>query len=160
MPRGVPGSGRSVKQTPVTDDPNVDTFDEMMEGYPEAEQEIPLPRTDIHDPIVPSNVLGNTQSVTLVNLKYPNEIVFLPQDRLTEKGWTHNNFSPQDFLQFTDGVLVCTEDQADVVQKQCSYVKREPAEGELITYQPSGFSTRSAAIYAEHVQRYNEDFVG
>lgn len=153
-------AGKSVQQAPVTDGPSADVIDEMLEGYPEAEQEIPEPRIDIHNPIVPSNILDNAMSVTLVNLRYPNEVVFLPQERMTENGVTRNNFSPQHFLTFTDGVLVCSENQAAIVMGQCPYVKREPSEGQLMVYTPSGFATRNPAIYAEHVERYNEDFMG
>lgn len=139
---------------------NEDSIDEMMQGYPEEQQVIPDPRTDIHDPIVPSNILDNSMSVTLVNLRYPNEVVFLPQSIVTENGVKNNQFSPQHYKTFTDGVLVCSEKESEAVLAQCPYVRREPVEGEVMVYQPSGFATRNAQTYADHVTRYNEDFVG
>jgi hypothetical protein len=146
-------------KTVKAEDIDVETFDEFMQGLPDEQKEIPAPRTDVHDPIVPSNILGNDLTVTLVNLRYPNEVVFIPQQRLLETGVIEPYFSVQDYASFTDGVMVCSEKVAENVMSQCPYVRREPATGEVSVYEPSGFATRNPATFAEHVTRYNEDFM-
>lgn len=151
--------GTRTRKVDTTNEVSVETFDEFMEGYPESQQELPSPREPYNPNIVGNVVDAPPEVVTLVNLRYPNEQVFTPVYKLNAQGEVVPTFSPQDWVTFTDGLLITDRKTADHVIKVSPYVIEEPKEGEIFTYPTSGFSTRSAKAYQEHVTRFNEDFV-
>lgn len=130
-----------------------DAFDEMMEGLPVEQREIPTHRIAGEDPAAPtpSGYYATPEGmVVLVNLRYPEEVVFAPiagTDGVPV-------FNAQASVQFINGRVVVSEDKAEHILRVSPYIHREPTEGELLTFPQTGFTTKSPQVLAEYAARY------
>lgn len=141
--------------------PGNEAFDELMAGLPERMKEIDTDRLagePAAAPIPPGFFdTADEDKVLLVNLRYTEETIFVPENITDQHGNVHREFVGQKQLQFIDGHLYCTRSQADMVKAMCPYVYEEPKEGEVVTFHATGFRTRSAAIMAEYGARYADN---
>lgn len=156
MPRGV-------RTVPIQEEgvsPSVlspDAFDEMMEGLPEVQRNISLQRiadfeSQAYGPTSLADVPEGYEVVT--NLKYQDEVIFVPEVTVNSQG-EQVEFTGQVRLEFIDGRLQCTEEQANFIKSVCPYVFIEPKEGPVLTYQSTGFQTRVPAAYERYIKLQN-----
>ena len=87
--------------------------------------------------------------VILRNIRYINETLFIPVG-----GEIHSGRK----VQFFDGTLITDRDTAEFVKATLPYVREEPTEGPVFTYE--GFQTRDPKIYEQYVAYYNENVRG
>jgi hypothetical protein len=162
MPRG----SRSTVSVPAENDhsaafPGEEAFDALMSGLPEEMKMIEGDRIAGEPPAAPIPPgffdTSDEEKVLLVNLRHTEETIFIPETVQDQDGHRHLRFVGQKQLQFIDGHLYCTRSQADFVKSVCPYVYEEPKEGEIATFQTTGFKTRSAAIMAEYGARHADN---
>lgn len=130
-----------------------EAFDELMEGLPVEQREIPTHRIAGDDPAapIPSGYYAAPEGmVVLVNLRYPEEVIFVPINGTDGKPV----FNAQSSVQFINGRVTVTQEKADHITRVSPYIYAEPTEGEVLTFPQTGFSTRSAAVLAEYATRY------
>jgi hypothetical protein len=126
-----------------------DAFDEMMDGLPEAQRNISLGRiadfeSQAYGPTSLADLPEGYRAVT--NLKYQDEVIWMPEITVNSRG-DQVQFTGQIRLQFMDGRLQCTEEQANFIKSVCPYVYIEPTEGPIHTYAATGFQTRVTQAY-------------
>jgi hypothetical protein len=133
-----------------------DAFDEMMEGLPEEQREIPTHRIAGEDPAAPFTtgyVEPPPGRVLLINLRYPEEVVFLPVTGASGSP----AFASGSSVQFINGQAMVTEEQAAQIRRVSPYIHEEPSEGTLMPFPQTGFTTRSGTILAEYAARYADN---
>lgn len=155
MPRGV----RSIptEEGVMADVLSPDAFDEMMDGMPEVQRNISLGRiADFESQVYGPTSLANLPEgyVAVTNLKYQDEVIWIPEQTVNTIG-EQREWTGQIKLQFMDGRLQCTEDQAKFIKRVCPYVFIEPTEGPIHTYAPTGFQTRLTQAYDRYVALQN-----
>lgn len=154
------GTTRTVQVQEQGVNPSVlspDAFDEMMEGLPEVQRGISLGRiADFESQAYgPTSLLDVPEGYRVVtNLKYQDELIFVPELTVNSQG-EQREFTGQVKLQFHDGRLQCTQEQADFIKSVCPYVWIEPTEGSILTYTATGFQTRVPAAYEKYIQLQN-----
>lgn len=127
-------------------------FNELMDGLPEVQRNI---RTDRIAGDQEVNVPPGAQEapegfVLLLNLRYANEVIYLPES----DGLGKKHFVGDTSLEFIDGRLITTVERANFVKRICPYVYIEPTEGEWLTFSPDGFKTRIPEALSEHARRW------
>jgi hypothetical protein len=130
-----------------------DAFEEMFDGLPEEQREIPTHRIAGDDPaapIPPGYYDPPAGQVILTNLRYPEEVIFAPSEGTDGKPV----FNAQRSVQFINGRVAVSEDEAAHIKRVSPYVHIEPTEGDVLTFPATGFTTRSAAVLAEYAARY------
>lgn len=133
-----------------------DAFDDMMEGLPEEQRAIPTHQIAGDDPAAPTPpgyYDPPTGMVLLTNLRYPEEVIFAPTSGTDGKPV----FNAQSSVQFINGRVVVSEDQADHITRVSPYIHREPTEGQVLNFPQTGFTTRSATVLAEYASRYADN---
>lgn len=130
-----------------------EAFDEMMDGLPEVQRNISLGRiadfeTQVYGPTSLADLPEGYVAVT--NLKYPDEMIWYPEQTVNTIG-EQVEWTGQTKFQFMDGRLQCTEAQADFIKRVCPYVFIEPTEGPVFTHEPTGFQTRVQPAYERYV---------
>jgi hypothetical protein len=155
MPRGT----QSVPVPEATANPPAlapDAFDEMMEGLPEEQRQIPTHQIAGDNPAAPF-VTGYVEPqpgrVLLINLRYPEEIIFLPVGNEGQRP----QFVSQSSIAFINGQAMVTEEQAAQIRRVSPYIHQEPTEGTVMPFPQTGFTTRSAAVLAEYAARYADN---
>lgn len=136
-----------------------DAFDELMEGLPEEQRNIRLDRIAGEDPSVPvppSFIEPPVGKVLVLNLRYPEEEVFVPSVVMTESG-TRQDFNGDQSVQFFNGRALISEERAQFVKEVCPYVYIEPTEGPVLEFQQTGFKTRSVAALNEYSRRWADN---
>jgi hypothetical protein len=159
MEDSMAGRPRQTQSVPVlTADPvalSPDAFDELMDGLPEEQRNIRIDRLagdPAAAPVLNGLVDVPLDKVMVTNLRYPEEKIFLPAVIATESG-NRSEFVGQHSLQFINGRLLVTEEQADFIKRVCPYVHIEPSEGQVLQFTQTGFTTRSADVYQEYAAR-------
>ncbi len=132
-----------------------DELDSLFDGLPEEQREIRLDRIAGDLPAAP--MPGNTVAappgyVVLRNVKYENEKFAMP---VRDQNGSFV-FGQDTILEFYNGDLVCTAEQADEIQARAPYVYREPLDLTLplMTFSATKFSTRVQAAFDEHSAKW------
>lgn len=139
-----------------------DQFDELMQGLPEEQKQIRIDRIAGEPSAAPAppglrDIPASKK--LLVNLRFPNMTIFVPQNvpnGLTD-GTPQQVFNPQNTLEFVDSYLLCTDEQAAFVLSVEPFIHVEPTDGEVLTFTPDGFKTRNPAVLAEYASRWAAD---
>lgn len=133
-----------------------DQIDDLLAGLPEEQKNINLERVAGDDPSAPKPP-GFREApegkVILLNLKFENETFWVPEP--DEDGTPR--FVGQKRLQFVDGYLICSREQADFVKARAAHVYEEPSEGEVLEFSQTGFKTRVPAALNEHAVRWADN---
>lgn len=129
-----------------------DQIAELMAGAPESYSE-PTGESpqiaSVHSGPEPALLEPGAGKVVLRNMRYINEVVFLPVD---------GEIVGNAYVEFVDGTLITDQATADRVKAICPYVAQEPSEGTVFTYK--GFQTRVSSIYEQYVRYWNENNAG
>jgi hypothetical protein len=129
------------------------SFDELMDGLPEAQKTIKTNR--IADNENSANVPPGVQDVPsgmvmLLNLRYDNEKIYLPES----DGDGRKFFTGENALEFVDGRLITTPERAEFIKSLCPYVYIEPNEGPWLEFTADGFRTRVPEAFSEYAARW------
>jgi hypothetical protein len=163
MPRGVRSTSTIPTDPPAHSAafPGDEAFDTLMAGLPEEQKMIEGDRLAGEPPAAPVPPgwfeTIDEDKVLLVNLRYREETVFVPERVADRQGNERLEFVGQKQLGFIDGHLFCTREQADFVKSICPYVMEEPKEGEVATFDATGFQTRSPVIMADYARRWGDN---
>lgn len=134
--------------------------DELLAGLPEEQKNIRLERLAGDDPAAPKPPglrEAPAGKVILLNLRYENEVFWVPE---VDPETGQPRFVGQQRLEFVDGYLVCSREQADFVKARAPYVHEEPGPDSaqpIMEFQHTGFKTRVPAAYQEHAVRWADN---
>lgn len=140
------GLGSTLDMDSLTDELIDDIYAGAPAAYSEPGPESPLiepPVLDI-EPVLP--VLSPTdERVILVNLRFTNEVIFMPGPG---GEWTG------EYVQFHDGRYLARPDELATILKAAPHVSVEPKEGLLNVHPVTKFATRNPVVWAQYCLDY------